>query len=59
MKHKAKIQSRIFPENHIKDSETQLLKIKKKEKFISIGIYVLIVLMTMALMIILFNIIEF
>ena len=59
MNHKTKIPPTIITENYIKEGEAHLAKVKKKEKFLSIGIYVLIILMTMALMIILFNIVEF
>ena len=59
MEHKAKIPPRISTGNYVEDDEAHLSKVKKREKFLSIGIYVLIILMTMALMIILFNIVKF
>lgn len=59
MIHKTKIPPRIITGNNIEEDDAHLSKVKKREKFLSIGIYVLIILMTMALMIILFNIVEF
>lgn len=50
--------------HHLKDSKTtkkeskanSSSKIQRKEKFFSIGIYILIVIITVALMLILFNV---
>lgn len=57
MKHLPKVQPlNISKLDQKPPGENSLLQIKKKEKLLSIGIYALIIIITVAVMLILFNV---
>ena len=58
MNYKIKFSQKMSSRNYLHQDDNNLSNVRKKEKYLSITIYLLVILLTMALMLILFKVVE-